>query len=250
MIKSITASGLTQRQENFARMFAECGVAIEAYAGAYDVGTSTSRHTTRVNAYRLLRHPGVTARVRQLQEAANEHSLRSTASLIRELEDMTDADINELLTLSVGACRHCWGEGGGYQWRDELEYAKAADVALAADKPLPDMSGGFGYKFEHEPNSECSECDGAGINRVRFTNTADVSQGARRLFKGVEMYPDGTIKKLLLHDQMAARIELHKLRGMHVDRSLNITAHVNVPALKDMSNEQALDFLDSLKPAK
>jgi phage terminase small subunit len=250
MVKSITPSGLTQRQENFARRFAECGVAIEAYASAYDVGSNTNRHTTRVNAYRLLRHPAVTARVRQLQEAANEHSLRSTASLIRELEDMTEADINELLSLSVGACRHCWGEAGGYQWRDDLEYAKAADAAIAAGKPLPDLSGGLGYKYDREPNSECPECDGTGVNRVRFTNTADVSPGARRLFKGIEMYPDGNVKKLLLHDQMAARIELHKLRGMHVDRSLNITAHMNVPTLKDMSHEQALDFLDSLKPAQ
>jgi hypothetical protein len=31
---------------------------------------------------------------------------------------------------------------------------------------------------------------------------------------------------------------------------MSVTAHVNVPALKDMTHEQALDFLDSLRPAR
>ena len=45
--------------------------------------------------------------------------------------------------------------------------------------------------------------------------------GARRLLRGIELFPDGSVKRLLLHDQTALRIELHKLRGLHVDRSVS-----------------------------
>jgi hypothetical protein len=245
--RALAPSALTGRQENFARAYAECGVALDAYKAAYE-SDGSSRATARVAAYRLLKHPKVAARVRELQQAAAERSGRSAGELIRELEEMVSADLNELMQLVVGACRHCWSEHGAYQWRDDAEYARAFDEALATHGPLPSLAGGMGYVFERDPNPECGHCDGVGLQRVRLTNTADLSPGVRRLFRGIELHVDGSVKRVLLHDQMAARIELHRLRGMHVERSVAVTAHVNVPALKDMTREQTLDFLDSLKP--
>lgn len=244
-----TTSGLTGRQENFARAFAECGVALDAYRAAYEADGS-SRATSRVNAYRLLKNPKVATRVRELQDAAAQRAGRSAAGLIAELEEMVSADLNELMQLVVGACRHCHGEHGAYQWRDDTEYARAFDAALKAGEPLPTLDGGVGYQFERDANPECGHCDGAGIQRVRLTNTADLSPGVRRLFRGIELFPDGSIKRVLLHDQMAARIELHRLRGLHVERSISVTAHVPVPPLKDMSPEQTLDYLESLRPTR
>jgi hypothetical protein len=247
--------GLTARQETFARLFAECGVATDAYAAAYDTEPSTSRHTVRVNAYRLLRVPKVARRVRELQQAASERTLMSAAELIADLEAMATADVNEIMSLTVGACRYCHGEGGHYQWRDNAELARAieryrASLDTRTPLPAPDASGGFGYRGDREPNAECGQCDGAGVPRVRFANTADVSPGSRKLYRGIELYQDGTVKRVLLNDPLAVRLELHRVRGMHIDRSMSVTAHVNVPALKDMTHEQALDFLDSLRPAR
>ncbi len=242
-----TTSGLTARQENFAVAYAQCGVALDAYRVAYECD-GASRATARVAAYRLLKHPRVVARVRELQDAAAERSGRTTAALIAELEDMATADLNELVQLVVGSCRHCWGTHGAYQWRDDGELARALDSAMTTGQPLPALDGGVGYVFERDPNPECSTCNGAGLQRVRLTNTADLSPGARRLFRGIEFHADGSLKKLLTHDQAALRVELHRLRGMHIDRSLSLTAHVNVPALKDMGTAEALDFLESLRP--
>lgn len=247
-------SGLTVRQERFAQLFIETGVAIEAYAAAYCCDGS-SRNTIRVNAFRLLRQPKIAARVRELQDAIAGRSLRSTAGLVRDLEAMVEADPNELVRLDVGACRRCWGDGGGYQWRDAAELAAATgryEAALESSKPLPapaDASGGFGYRAERESNPECDHCGGAGRPRVKFASTADVSPGARRLLRGIELFPDGAVKRLLLHDQMAARIELHRLRGLHIDRSITLNATVSVPALSTLTREQQLEFLNSLKPA-
>lgn len=222
----------------------------EAYRFAYRVGDDTAPGTVRNNGYKVLNHPRVAARVRELQEAAGARSVQSTAYLIRELEEMVSADLNELMQLVVGACRHCYGHSHRYQWRDADEYLDACVRALDASENPPNDAGGYGYKFDREPHPECDHCQGSGVQRVRFTNTADLSPGVRRLFKGIELFPDGGIKRVLLHDQMQARIELHKLRGMHIDRSVSLTAHVAVPALKDMSRSEALDFLESLRPTQ
>jgi hypothetical protein len=114
---------------------------------------------------------------------------------------------------------------------------------------MPSAAGGFGFRADDPPAEDCPYCDAAGVSAVRITSTADLSLPARRLFKGVECYPDGTIKKILLHDAAALRIELHKLKGMHVERSVAITANVT-PALKEMSRDEQLQFLESLRPAQ
>jgi phage terminase small subunit len=240
---------LTPRQENFARLYAETGVALGAYTTAYDCEGS-SRATARVNAFRLLRNPRIAARVRALQEAAAERSLRSTAGLIHDLEAMVECDPNELMRVDVGPCRRCYGVGGLYQWRDLTEYLDAMTQALDAKAALPSDAGGYGYRMDAEPNPACNHCGGSGVPRVAFSNTADVSPGARKLLKGIELFPDGTVKRVLLHDQSALRIELHRLRGLHIERSVSLNATVNVPALpKNMTVEQALRMLETIAPA-
>lgn len=205
---------LTSRQEAFARAYAEGAAAVDAYLAAFEL--TSSRGAARVSAYRLLRNPRVQERVRELQDAAATRSTRSTAALIRELEEMVSVDANELVRLDVGSCAHCWDVAG-------------------------DQS--------REPNPDCASCHGAGWPRVKFGSTADASPGARRLLRGIELFPDGSVKRVLLHDQTALRIELHRLRGLHIDRSVNVNVNANVPALKDWTREQQLEFLDSLRPA-
>jgi Terminase small subunit len=244
----VTPLKLTTRQENFARLYAETGVAQDSYAAAYDCEGS-SRATIRVNAFRLLRSPKVAQRVRELQDATAERSLRSTAALVRELEEMVNVDPNELVRLDVGSCRHCWGIGGAYQHRDQAEFAMALAQAIDSKGAiqLPTDTGGYGYTHDREANPDCAKCEGAGVPRVKYTSTADVSPGARRLLRGIELFPDGSVKRVLLHDQTQLRIELHKLRGLHIDRSVNVNVDAT-PALKDMSRDQQLEFLASLAP--
>jgi phage terminase small subunit len=248
--KPAKRDGLTQRQEAFCRLFVETGVAADAYTAAYNAEDS-SRATVRVNAFRLLKNPKVQQRVRELQDAAADRSLRSTVALIRELEEAVDADVNELVRLEVGACRHCHGIGGQWQHKDTMEYALALAAAIDSKgaQPLPSDAGGFGYRIDREPNPDCNTCGGAGVPRVIFSSTADASAGARRLLRGIELHADGSVKRVLLHDQAQLRIELHRLRGLHVDRSVSVNLQANLPAFTDMTQEQALDFLDSLRPA-
>lgn len=205
---------LTSRQEVFARGYAEGLPAIDAYLSAFE--TTSSRGAARVSAFRLLRNPKVAARVKHLQDAAAKRSTRSAEALIAELEEMVEADIGELVRLDMRACPQCWpqGEGAG-----------------------------------RDPNPDCTGCDGAGEPKVRFASTSDVSPGARRLLRGIELFPDGRVKRVLLHSQLEARIELHRLKGMHIDRSVSLNLNATVkPLPRGMSIEEALALMESVCP--
>src|SRR5688572_9993360 len=146
-LRAISVHGpvdLTSKQELFARAYAQgCSVA-EAYRFAYDVGDDTAPATIRNNGYKVLNHPRVATRVRELLEAAGARTVQSTGYLIRELEEMVAADLNELMQLVVGACRHCYGDGHKYQWRNEDEYTDACVKALDARESPPSDAGGYG----------------------------------------------------------------------------------------------------------
>lgn len=239
---------LTMKQERFARHYVEHGSVVEAYIHAYDVERTTNRNSLRATSFNVLNNPKVRARVAVLQAASSERTITSNADLIASLESIVDADIQEAVTLSVNACRYCHGISNRYQWRDEVEYYDACAKAIDAGEKTPDNNGGYGFRNDREPNGDCLHCHGVGIPRVRFSNLADVSPGVRKLFKGIELFPDGSVKRVHFYDQSALRVELHRLKGMHIERSISVSARVEVPALKDLSHEQALDFLESLKP--
>lgn len=193
--------------------------------------------------------PDIIARLHAHQEAIANMSVKATATLVRELEEIVDADVTELIHIRNGACRWCWGVGGMYQWKDEVELERAIMDAIQRQKPTPECEGGFGYSFLREPASDCKKCEGEGIQQVRLAPSDQLSRGARRLYKGLECNPDGSVKKLLLHDQLAARQELHRIRGMHIERSVSVNMNGNLPNAKEIAAnpEKVNDFLENLK---
>lgn len=100
--------------------------------------------------------------------------------------DIATADVNELTEYRRLCCRHCWGFGFNYQWRDAVEYDDAVKKAMAASKPPPQDVGGYGYDNTLDPNPDCPRCNGAGIGRAHFHDTRDLTGAARRLFAGVK----------------------------------------------------------------
>ncbi len=248
-VTTVERASLTPRQERFAIAVASGLPAVEAYETAYNA-TGSSRGTLRVNAHRALHSPLIAARVRELIDAASGRALRDTQALIADLEEAVEADPNELVTIWNGACRRCHGHEHRHQYTDAAEMCDAIEEAARMGKPAPDIDGGVGYDFHREPSPSCPGCNGVGINTVRLQSSGEVSPGARRLLRGVELHPDGSLKRLHLHDQMAMRVELHKLRGLHVERSVSVNVNAKLPSLKEMTTEQALDFLESLKPTK
>jgi hypothetical protein len=238
-------STLPYLQERFVQEYVMSGNVRIAYLAAFGEGASAKP----AEAGRLLlRNPSIMARLHVHQHAVATMSVKSTDTLVRELEEMCEADINEFVELKRGACRYCWGVAGSYQWRDMAEYEAAVNDCIQRQKPTPPFTG-EGYRHSVEPNPGCLQCEGEGLQRVLVRNTDDVSPGARKLFKGIECNSDGSVKKIILADQLAARQELHRIRGMHVERSLNVNVNAQLPNAKDIaaSPERVEDFLKGLK---
>ncbi|MGO8854947.1 MAG: terminase small subunit [Steroidobacteraceae bacterium] len=222
---------LTAKQESFAAHYCTYGNAEAAYRHAYD-STTTRRASVQHAAWQTLHHPAVAGRITTLRnvQAAGDDAV-SRERLIADLEALVSVSVEELMRLSVRECPACWLD-------DAWDLAAAAALDRGEEPPASD-----------EPNEFCKICAGAGRTVVHLTPTHLLSAPARRLFKGLELYGDQTVKRVLLHDQAQLRIELHKLKGMHVDRSVSLNAHVNVPALpKNISVADALDLLNKLSP--
>jgi hypothetical protein len=222
---------LTPSQEAFAIHYATFGVAEAAYRHAYNV-TTTRRASVQHTAWQTLHHPKVATRITAIRNAAAVNELATRESLIADLEAMVNVDTTELIQLRVVPCPACWPTADA--WTD----AAAAALDAGHDAPAAD-----------EPNARCIVCAGAGRNVGQLTSTADLSLPARRMFKGLEFFPDGGVKRVLLHDAAQLRIELHKLKGLHIERSVSLNATVNVPAMpKNMTVEQAMELLSKLAP--
>jgi phage terminase small subunit len=237
-------AALTPKQARFAALYSEYGNAARAYRQAFDCGPDTSPVTVRRMAYELVHTPKVATRIRALQAAAAEATVVSVRSRMVRLQLIVDADPSELVSIAGSACRHCHGEGHGYQWRDEAELATAVDRymrALDASKPLqaPDTAGGFGFRGNREPNVNCPHCDGEGVARTIITPTDQLSASARALFKGVRQKANGEIE-VMMHDQLAASDQLNKLQSAYVSQSINLNANVSVSQPSDLATPEAL----------
>lgn len=187
-----------------------------AYRQAYACAGSNFQ-TISVNASRLANMPHIAARIRELQDkAAAETAIPSAAARIVELREIETADVNDIVAITWGACRHCYGFDHGYQWADELEYAQAVDLAIKSKTAHPDMGGGFDFNPTLEPVSDCPRCWGVGVRRERIADTTKLVGGARRLYKGVKIKGNGDIE-ILLHDQLKARDMLNRIQGIYKD---------------------------------
>lgn len=179
-----------------------------------------SADNARFQASRLLAREDIQARI---AEKMAERSRRTgiTADMVLErLWLIADADARELIELHRCCCRYCWGKGNQHQftpqeWRDaQAEHAAAAAVALAEKKVIRPLSerGGTGFDPRKDPNPDCPECFGDGVERIVTKDTRDLSPAARRLYAGVKVTKGGL--QVLTHDQKSALLDVGKHLGM------------------------------------
>lgn len=245
----LASENLTQKQEDFARYYVECRNATTAYRMAYDVDMH-ARGAPWVweEASRSLRHPGIAARIAELQEAAEAHTIIKARDLVQDWVDMAATDGGEISQLATINCRHCYGEDGRYQWASEAELLDAVQKCQdEVDRGVkhvkfPDVRGGFGYVVRRPPNPDCVKCDGAGKIVARFTDTDKLSVKARKTYKGVKVTSAGAIE-VMTHDTQAVRIELAKVLGLYgKDVLLNPAAAAKPAATGATEAEAALAY--------
>ncbi|MDM9284593.1 terminase small subunit [Providencia rettgeri] len=149
-------------------------------------GGNGEGNTAYVGASRMYRNAKVNRAITDALADRERRTQITQDAVLKMWWDIATADVNELTEYRRLCCRHCWGFGFNYQWRDAVEYDDAVKKAMAASKPPPQDVGGYGYDDTLDPNPDCPRCNGTGIGRAYFHDTRDLTGAARRLFAGVK----------------------------------------------------------------
>lgn len=218
---------LKERRERFCGHFIMTRNPMQAYRLAFVVDKTKTSQWVFDQAQRLMQDPDILARVQELRDTAAAQTLVSVRDLLQDWHDIATADPNEIVSLSLDACRFCHGNEHHYQWVNMEEFANAMDVALKQSQPMPDMSGGFGYTPTAEPVPTCPGCFGRGLGTMLAHDTRKLSPQARKLYKGVRKTPNSL--EILLHDQEQARQSLAKVLGAFKEGGIPVTPAVPKP---------------------
>ncbi len=204
---------LNERQSKFLEAYWATGNKAEAYRRSHDPFVSSYVASLRGKA--LAEHPLIVEGMKYMRDQVTERTGITASEVLLRFLDIADADPDELIGLRVGCCRYCYGDGGGYQWRAR-EYMDAVARAERNDDPLPDIAGGFGYDHTLEPNHDCEECRGEGLERVVARDTSKLSPGAKLLYGGVKQTKNGI--EIIMADRVKARESVARIIGAFDDK--------------------------------
>lgn len=233
-------NALTEKQRNFVEFWLQYRNAAYAYEKAYNAARMAPS-TIYVQAHRLLKSPKVApiieARLTALGEELTDETEFTVLRVLQQYIDLSQADPNEVAGVRTGACRHCWGEGHGYHWK-EHEYAEAVTKADQAGEPLPDPAGGFGYRFTADANPDCPVCEGLGAEYQAPVDTSKLSPGGRLLYAGVKPTNNGL--EIKIRDRDKALENAAKIIGAFTER-LDLTVKGGVK-VENVTPENAAEL--------
>jgi phage terminase small subunit len=248
------ADELTPLQHAFVAAYvANGGNASAAFRTAAPDDVGSSPGVGRVMAHRMLHHPAVARRLADIRAIAAEALNTSVAELAMQAHEIATASVHDIQSVEIYGCRYCWGKENRYQWRSYLEMADAVEHwhATLATKPTPkpDTLGGVGYSSRAGVNPECEECRGHGVPIIRTRATADLSPGAKQLFAGAAVAPDGSVRVMVedrskfahMRNQLIGAYAPTRVEGRHAH------LHVHKQAPDDrvpMTAEEAIAALE------
>ena len=239
------------RHEAFCNEFMRDRNASAAYVRAGYSRTGANGH-----AARLVANGSISDRIAELEADVIERLKLDVDALVRHYTEIATADIRELMSLRIGACRYCHGKGHAYQWRTEDEFNDAVETHNAlpdADKSrvrMPSDRGGFGYRGNADPHRDCPMCDGEGIPRAVYAHSASLSRQAAKLFAGVKQTRYGfeikTHSQIEALDALARHLNLFQKREVEKEKSVGdgiaewIVNRINTVGSKPVLNRGAL----------
>ncbi|WP_186121082.1 terminase small subunit [Burkholderia gladioli] len=163
-----------------------------------------SERTARQQGDRLLTNVAVQAAIASAMKARGERTRMTADHVLQLAEAMLMADVNALISYQHRCCRHCWGIGHAYQWKNERElalarqaHARALAAAVKAKVPPdarpapPDESGGLGFDPRTAPHPKCPECFGEGIQHEVVADTRNLPPAVRALYTGLKRTKEG-----------------------------------------------------------
>jgi hypothetical protein len=189
----------------------------------------------RMDSMRLTRNPVVVALVADARRVAGESLNASVSVLAARCFEIATASAADLMPLDIHACRVCHSDDGRHPaWTDVEEFSDACEAweaSIKGPRPLrkPSAAGGFTYDAFSPVNPTCRGCRGRGVASLRVVATDELSEGARMLYDGATVAPDGTVRPMF-QDRAKYADMLHKLLGHYVTRTESKNLNVSVNA--------------------
>lgn len=201
--------------------------ASRAYRSACQPPADISAAAISQRANTMLRRPHVAAAIEDVCARTRNPVIFDRQMALQAWLDIARADPNELISLQVGACRYCWGEGGRYHWRlreyeEALETYELQRQALAGKQAalaalrMPDPAGGLDYDHTARCNPHCLECRGEGLERIVPRDTTRLSGEALLLYGGVKQTTRGY--EIIVADRMKALENACRIIGAFDDK--------------------------------
>lgn len=244
---------LTAKQLRFCALYAVSANGAEAYRGAFAVRPDTKVETLSRNAAKLLADAHIVTEIDRLRaEAAQQPDgpVYDARWCLGRWARIAQADPRELIGLRVGCCRHCWGPGHEYQWRlreyreacNEVDKFNAMRKAGVPAKDYPQPAGGFDFNHTRDPNPECPECRGEGVERFVPRDTNKLSDDALLLYGGVKVKRDGY--EVIIADRMKALENVTRMAGGFKD---NVRLDGSLTAMHAVMKMDATDPVEAAR---
>lgn len=176
----------------------------------------------------LLTNPNVAQAIAQQQKASIVRTLGSADEVLEQMWQLATFDANQISQHRRGCCRHCWGFGHQYQWRDAVEYEEKRLEALERKRREPVDVGGYGYNHTLDPNPECPRCNGEGVSRVVLQDSTKLEDAAALAYSGVKVGKAGieitSISRERMFEAVAKRLGLadsenaQRMQRVDIDR--------------------------------
>lgn len=202
---------LTAKQQRFVEEYL---VDLNATQAAIRAGYAAKHAESQ--AYQLLQKTPVTAAIARARSKLSERVEISQEMVLNRYWMIATADPNELSIHRRVNCRHCYGTGHAFQWKDGAEFERACTNAINSELEPPTDEGGYGFDKTERPHPKCPECKGEGYGDVLWGDTRDLSPGAKALYAGIKQTKDGF--EIKTQDQLAALNMVARHLGMFNDK--------------------------------
>ncbi len=140
--------------------------------------------------------------------------------VLRELAEIAQSDVNELVEHRVGSCRYCHGEGHRYQRtpgemaRYEREWTALNDERVRkGEPPSSSIRRAASVTTRARPRIPTAPSASATHRPADLQDTAKASRAARRLYDGVKITKDGMEMKLRSRDHALDQLFKHLALG-------------------------------------
>lgn len=205
-----------------------------------------SKSQIAARARQLLKDPSVIAKINELHERMDKAAVLSGQEILERFTLIANADLTKLSRVVKRCCRHCYGAGHHYQWRDEVELSKAAEKAKKDRVPAPLPVGGFGFNATLEPHPECPQCDGEGTTDVETPPASSYGIAERAAYLGAEYTKHGI--KVSYEKPSDALKLLAQAQGLLAPKAADITPpSADVPAVPQDPVEASKTYAEFLR---